>query len=186
MPTERKAKTFDTKSSDSKRKSEVVTVRLDPKLKYVAELAARRQRRTLSSYIEWAIEDSLSRVHPAYEVQGEMEPTFADKASSLWDVDEADRFARLALNYSDLLDHEEQRVWKLVRECGALWRGGYRTRLEDWTWKVSEETLDWKKLREHWETFRQVASGKQPMSALPKWQKTKSQSKNDLDDEIPF
>ena len=54
MPPERKAK-----SSDSKRKSEVVTVRLDPKLKYVAELAARRQRRTLSSYIEWAIEDSL-------------------------------------------------------------------------------------------------------------------------------
>jgi hypothetical protein len=167
MPTERKAK-----RSDSTRKSEVVTVRLDPKLKYVAELAARRQRRTLSSYIEWAIEDSLSRVHPAYEVRGETEPTFADKASSLWDVDEADRFAKLALNYPDLLDHEEQRIWKLVRECGRLRRGDYRTRLENWTWKVSEETLDWKKLREHWETFREVARGKQPMSAL--------------DDEIPF
>ena len=44
------------------KKSEVVTVRLDPKLKYLAELAARKHRRPLSSYIEWAVEQSLSRV----------------------------------------------------------------------------------------------------------------------------
>ena len=43
-------------------RSETVTVRLDPKLRYLAELAARKQRRSLSSYIEWAVEDSLSRV----------------------------------------------------------------------------------------------------------------------------
>jgi hypothetical protein len=178
MPTERKAKSFGSKSSDSKRKSEVVTVRLDPKLKYVAELAARRQRRTLSSYIEWAIEDSLSRVHPAYEVHGEMEPTFADKASSLWDVDEPDRFAKLALNYPDLLDHEQQRIWKLVRECGLLWRGGYnRGPDKEWNWDVNEESLIWERLRNHWETFRQIARGKQPMSAVPTWAKT---------EEIPF
>jgi hypothetical protein len=36
-------------------RSETVTVRLDPKLRYLAELAARLHRRTLSSYIEWAI-----------------------------------------------------------------------------------------------------------------------------------
>src|ERR1035437_5774567 len=85
-----------TKASESKRKSEVVTVRLDPKLKYLAELAARRLRRTLSSYIEWAIEDSLSRVN--VDASG-FQVTFADKASSLWDVDEPDRFTKLALNY---------------------------------------------------------------------------------------
>ena len=36
-------------------RSETVTVRLDPKLRYLAELAARLHRRTLSSYVEWAI-----------------------------------------------------------------------------------------------------------------------------------
>ena len=43
-------------------RTQVVTVRLDQKLRYLAELAALKQRRTLSSYIEWAIQDSLSRV----------------------------------------------------------------------------------------------------------------------------
>ena len=42
-------------------RSEVVTVRLDPRLRYLANLVARKQRRTLSSFIEWAIEESLTR-----------------------------------------------------------------------------------------------------------------------------
>src|SRR5688572_20503606 len=43
-------------------RSETVTVRLDPKLNYLCELAARAQRRTKSSFIEWAIADSLGSV----------------------------------------------------------------------------------------------------------------------------
>jgi predicted HicB family RNase H-like nuclease len=48
---------------ESGKRSEVVTVRLEPKLKYLAELAARKQRRSLSSYVEWAIKQSLSQAH---------------------------------------------------------------------------------------------------------------------------
>jgi hypothetical protein len=149
------------KTSKNKRKSEVVTVRLDPKLKYLAELAARRFRRTLSSYIEWAIEDSLSRVHLKFN-PSDSSSTVADEASSLWDVDEPDRFAKLALHYPDLLDHEEQRIWKLIRENGVVWFGSDIGR-----WDVTEENLNWDRLREHWETFRAVARGNKPPSALP-------------------
>jgi hypothetical protein len=102
-------------------------------------------------------------------------------------VDEPDRFAKLALNYPDLLDHEEQRIWKLVRECGYLWRGSYsRGPEKEWSWNISESSLIWERLRNHWETFRQIARGTQPMSAVPTWPKTKPQSGEDIDDEIPF
>jgi hypothetical protein len=175
------------KSPDRKRKSEVVTIRLDPKLKYLAELAARRQRRTLSSYIEWAIEDSLSRVHPAYDIRGEAEPTLADCASSLWDIDEPDRFAKLALNYPDLLDHEEQRIWKLIRESGLLWYGEFDRVDHEWTWNVSRTELRWDRLREHWDTFRKVARGELPQSLLPTWaKKDPVHERLGYDDEIPF
>ena len=170
---------------DSKRKSEIVTVRLDPKLKYLAELAARRHRRTLSSYIEWAIEDSLSRVHPIYDVENGV-ASFADRASDLWDVDEPDRFAKLALNYPDLLDHEEQRIWKLIRECGYLWRGRHRDKDGEWQWTVDERSLVFERFREHWETFRSVARGEKPASVLPTWTKHKASRKSELDDDIPF
>ena len=43
-------------------RSETVTIRLDPKLRYLTELAARKHRRTVSSFIEWAIESMLDKV----------------------------------------------------------------------------------------------------------------------------
>ncbi|MDU0372914.1 hypothetical protein ACFPAF_21145, partial [Hymenobacter endophyticus] len=92
--------------------------------RYLAELAARLHRRTLSSYIEWAIVKSLSdnvlKSDPSDPSGG---PTIDDEAEFLWDVDDADRFAKLALRYPHLLSHEEQVRWKLIRENGFLWRG---------------------------------------------------------------
>ena len=43
-------------------RSEVVTVRMDSQLHYLAELAARKHRRTLSSFIEWAVQQSFKTV----------------------------------------------------------------------------------------------------------------------------
>src|ERR1700674_1192834 len=89
-------------------RSETVTVRLDPKLRYLAELAALKHRRTLSSFIEWAIEDTLHRVklREGDERDGNSGTTVADDAEGLWDVDDAERFARLAFRYPELLTHE--------------------------------------------------------------------------------
>ena len=174
---------------DGKRKSQIVTVRLDPRLKYLAELAARRQRRPLSSFIEWAIEESLAQVHPAADPAREREPeTFKDIASKLWDVDEPDRFVRLAIRYPDLLDHEEQRLWKLIREHGGLWRGKYGGLSKEWQWQIDETTFVWEDLRRDWDTFRKVASGEADISTLPSWEKhdPKVKSFDDLKDEIPF
>src|SRR2546429_6893734 len=77
-------------------RSETVTVRLDPKLRYLAELAALKHRRTLSSFIEWAIEDSLQRVklREGTGYNNDTGTTISDDAESLWDVDDADRFAK--------------------------------------------------------------------------------------------
>ena len=103
-------------------RTETVTVRLDPKLRYLAELAARKQRRTLSSYIEWAIEDSLKTVMLFQGNSYENDPpaTVADEVSRLWDVDQSERFVRLAIAYPELMTHEEQEVWKLLQDSHIL------------------------------------------------------------------
>lgn len=105
-------------------RSVTVTVRLDPKLRYLAELAARKQRRTLSSFIEWAIEESLKA--PLQEpATGMVRPlSLVEEAYFLWDVDEAERFAKLATRYPNLLTHEEQVLWKLVVGNSELWKSG--------------------------------------------------------------
>lgn len=173
-------------------RSETVTVRLDPKLRYLAELAALKQRRTLSSFIEWAIEDSLNRVvlrEGGYN--NDPGTSVADEAASLWDVDDADRFARLALRYPELLTHEEQKRWKLIRENGYLWRGSYSKSDGKWTWRVAEESLCFDRLRACWDDFCAVARGEAMRDTLPTWSDSKPPpivrpSVDEDDSSIPF
>lgn len=154
-------------------RSETVTVRLDPKLNYLCELAARSQRRTKSSFIEWAVANSLGSVTlPEVTVFDEpfdehgREATLKEKATELWHVDEPDRVAALALVAPALLNHDEQLVWKLIRENGYLWRGKYDSE-GDWTWEVSESKLINVRLREKWDIFNAVARGEAETSSLP-------------------
>ncbi len=147
-------------------RSQTVTVRLDPKLRYLAELAARSQRRTVSSFVEWAIEVALNEV-PLSEGA-----TVAEDANYLWDVDEPDRFAKLALAHPDMLTHDEQVLWKLIKENGYMWKGQYEMMpggIEEWTWSVDITSLIIGNLRKHWDTFTAVARGELPPSELPDW-----------------
>ncbi len=165
-------------------RSETVTVRLDPKLRYLAELAARLHRRTLSSYVEWAIEASLNNnvLKPDFDGRG---TSIKDDSEYLWDVDDADRFARLALRYPHLLTHDEQVRWKLIRENGYLWKGSYAGRRKEWTWTVEERSLNYSRLREHWGDFCGVAEGSKAPNCLPTWQDTEP-GFDDIGDEVPF
>ncbi len=154
-------------------RSETVTVRLDPKLRYLAELGARKQRRTLSSFIEWAIEQSLQQVVVEEGWDQHTKKTYqlslAHSASDLWDVGEEERFIKLATHYPDLLTHDEQVLWKLIRENGYLWRGDYNFQGQ-WTWPLTMTALYIPRLREYWEVFRQVAAGDADASVLPTWE----------------
>jgi hypothetical protein len=154
-------------------RTETVTIRLDPKMRYLAELASRVQRRSLSSYIEWAIDRSFDHV----PFPGRENATLADMASQLWDVDEPDRFVTLAIEFPDLLNHEEQKRWKLIRENGALWAGAYAPKhgKKQWTWNPKNQAnLLIERLREHWDVFVMVARDEATAKSLPTWNRYES------------
>ena len=136
-------------------RTETVTIRLDARLRYLTELASRVQRRTVSSFIEWAVQESLKHVDMC-DADGCKKPLAAE-AGKLWDVDEADRFVKLAFHHPDLLTYEEQLVWKSIRETGYLWKGEFvDTR---WVWKVDEASLDMHRLRLDWKLFAGLGTG---------------------------
>lgn len=125
-------------------RSETVTVRLDPKLRYLAELAARKQRRTLSSFIEWAIERSLDDITLRSDEGGYT--TLEVAAEDLWDVYEPDRFLILAQEYPELLTHEEQVRMKIIQE--------------DEVFRDVEGRLMLSVVRSGWEYLKKYAAGK--------------------------
>jgi hypothetical protein len=99
-------------------RSTMLNMRIDPKLKYLAEIASREQRRSLSSFIELAIRRALT-----IEAMTDAEPKVASDplkkqqqqpmwGEGFWDVDEADRAFKLATR-PDLLTFAEQQFFKL-------------------------------------------------------------------------
>jgi uncharacterized protein (DUF1778 family) len=142
-------------------RTQTVTLRLDPKLRYLTDLAARSQRRTTSGFIEWAIEEALSKVVLLQLKDRTL--TLKDKASALWDVDEPDRFAKLAIKYPNLLTHDEQVLWKLILEISLFWTVFFEDSDDP---VITDSSLDFKLLREHWDTLKAVAEGRSDISNL--------------------
>jgi hypothetical protein len=66
------------------------------------------------------------------------------------------------MRYPQMLTHDEQVLWKLVRERKYLW-----LRNIDGYWQFEESYLIFARLREHWSNFKKVAEGDLPQSILP-------------------
>ncbi len=107
-------------------RSETVGVRLDPKLRYLTDLAAREQQRTTSSFIEWCIRRVLTQGYDGDEPRAIAHPPKPMMYESVWDIDEEDRFYKLATTFHGLLTIPEQRLWKLY----SLGRGGKQPTVE--------------------------------------------------------
>lgn len=165
-------------------RSETVSIRLDPELRYMAEIGARIQRRSLSSFIEWAVSRSLNEIEftQNFDRDGEPYPVFLQKIrKELWDVDEPDRFVKLAFRNPSLLNHEEQIVWKLVRECGWFWDGWFGND-GIYHYETKEESFHFSRLREWWDRVKSIAQGDSGKEILPKVEQTESSKSED----IPF
>lgn len=146
-----------------KKRSEVLSVRLDPRLKYLAELGARANHQTLSGFVEKAVEAALLQVH--LDHRGGVRPLLtADLEHQLWDLGEEERLVRLALHYPHLLALEEQKMWKAIRENNFFWRGRIEGRRG--TSPAHEDAVRYDRLRTYWKDVRAVGAGELTAEAL--------------------
>ncbi len=134
-------------------RTEVTTVRLDLKLRYEAEIASRSQRRTVSSLLEVALAEYLSRQVVITAGHPEGQPLL-ELVERIWDPDEPERFVKFAQSCGWLLNTEEDRRWKYIQS--VLQIHGAPTR--------KQTDL----LREHYETFVKAGRGEVPESVIVK------------------
>ncbi|PLU84305.1 hypothetical protein CXG45_27180 [Pseudomonas plecoglossicida] len=100
------------------KKTETLTLRLDPKTKYAIELLARSQKRTLAGAIEWAVERSLSS-QMVDTVHGEQPlKTVVDET---WYPDDLVGVATLGAHAPHLLNHHESCLWAVIKNTPVLY-----------------------------------------------------------------
>ena len=101
------------------KKSEVVQVRLDPMLRMAAELAANTERRTLSAFIEMAVDRAVKQCFVT--TVGENLPVTAWKvAQECWSAEPAWRLNTLYGMYPDLLTIREKTMMEGVIFLGKI------------------------------------------------------------------
>ena len=163
-------------------RTETIGFRLEPKLRFAAELAARKQRRSLSSFIEWSVEEAVKSVILGRNQRDHCEETAYDAMQSVWDVDEADRFIGLASAFKYLLTHDEEILSKLITSSGWFWKGKYDADGK-WAWQTDPSNkLIWDRLRENWDTLVKISKGELSKDKIPQV----SDREEDEDDPIPF
>lgn len=127
-------------------KTEGLTIRMNPQVKFALELMARKQHRTLTLVVEWALQQAI-----ADPQQG-----LGDLLDKVWDPLEADRFIKMALNCPELLTYEEQLVWKVIREEAYFCNGKDCKGL-------------YESVRKQWDVLEQVLDGSKQIDALGYW-----------------
>lgn len=158
-------------------RSETVTVRLDPKLNYLAEIAARSQRRTKSNLIEAALAQALNIVPIDTRPSEEPHSTIAQLAEDLWHVDDIERLKRLVKIAPHLLTYEEQKIWSVICEHKYFWLGMWRPLNDDkeyYSVDLDPNMLWDERVRDYWHDIVGVAEGTVDKSMIPEGPRTRS------------
>jgi len=106
------------KESSIPKKTETLTLRLDPKTKYAIELLARSQKRTLAGAIEWAVERSLSTQMVDTVFGDQPLRTVVDET---WYPDDLVGVATLGAHAPHLLNHHEACIWAVIKATPVLY-----------------------------------------------------------------
>jgi len=105
------------KPSQGARKTETLTLRLDPKAKFTIDLLSRTRRQSITTVIESAI-DEMAYDQDVDTPEGKW--TLGSAVTEVWSTDEAVRFLRMCEFMPGLLTHEEQRLWETIKASPAF------------------------------------------------------------------
>ncbi len=145
-------------------RTDAMTMRVEPENRYFAEIGARAYRTTVSGFIDIVLSEAFAKVE-LDTVDGKK--MLKGLRSKLWDVDEEDRLVKLALTCPDLLNYNEQKIWKLIRETAVFWKGRwYNNQMDEVEWSVDLEHIRWQMVRRHWNLLQAIANGLEDRAAL--------------------
>lgn len=104
------------KPSQGARKTETLTLRLDPKVKLMIELVSRIRRQSITGVVEAAIEGIAFDLDAPFYTGGQTESwSLSSAVSEIWSADESRRFVNMCYRLPSLLTFEEMRIWETIK-----------------------------------------------------------------------
>lgn len=145
-------------------RSEIVHLRLNPKLRYALDILSKNENRTVSSAIETLVSEGIK--NHSILVEGKNDKiSIADILERTWDADEAVRFVKTAFNMPHILSHQEEQVWSFVKRSNYYWifregvkeyineNGKARCRIDVFK-KYEIDSFHWKHFLADWDVLK--------------------------------
>ena len=101
------------------RKTEAISVRIDPVTRYGLELLGRIQRRPIAGVVGWSIHQAFADT--TIKNNAGEEVAFPLVMSTLWACGELERLLTIRLIYPSLLNSDEERLSRVLLETRCLW-----------------------------------------------------------------
>lgn len=149
------------KPSQGARKTETLTLRLDPKVKAMIEIISRIRRQSITGVVEAAIEEIAFDLDTPYFFDGKtLNSSLGVVFSEIWSSDESERFINLCHHLPSLMTYEEQRIWETIKSSRCFWENEASKILSDWSVEglgcvdISNLRLWWSNLLDHVEAHK--------------------------------
>ena len=127
-----------------------VGIRIDPKIKFALDMMGRKQKRSLTAVVEWAISNAIAQ-QPT-----ENSESFSGLIDKVWSTEEPTRFANMAFYMPESLTYDELRIWETIKISPQFWEPDNDNR-----WACHPDYFDYNWLRAYWEDLlRQVEKNK--------------------------
>ncbi|VVN47573.1 hypothetical protein [Pseudomonas fluorescens] len=121
------------KPNQGARKTETLTLRLDPKVRLTIELISRVRRQSITGVVEAAIEDIAFDLDVPFVEDGAVKSAALGAVfSEIWSTDESELFINMCFRLPSLLTYEEQRLWETIKASVAFREKPTSTVLTDW------------------------------------------------------
>lgn len=102
----------------SRSKSEVITIRINPKLKFGLELMARLHNRSVAQTVELSIQRVLE--DPYDGIQNLRDVRYdRDIINKLWSPHRGERLFKMVIEHPELLNYEEEVLWNKLTRAGV-------------------------------------------------------------------
>jgi hypothetical protein len=156
------------KPSQGARKTETLTLRLDPKVKLMIELISRIRRQSITGVVEAAIEEIAFDLDAPSVSGGEAHPmSLLSAVSEIWSTDESERFIQLCHYLPSLITYEEQRLWETIKASKFFLTPGTGDNAQYWE-VPGVGRIDRQNLRHWWqELLNHVEDNKESRTIVP-------------------
>lgn len=109
------------KTTATNARSELIALRVTPKMRLGIELLARKHNRTMTEIVIWCIDNMFKTEQVGLLLFPEHEEMAVYVLDRVWSEKSHEVFARLGLYFPELLSDRELAVWQTVRETKKYW-----------------------------------------------------------------